>query len=78
MSLQDTCTHETTTQRWRPGYEDDWGTEVQGEWEYETVNTTVDIDIGRYKCTQCGKVMYYTGLWREHWEGKAKKSDLTN
>ena len=33
------------------------------------VSTTEDIDTGRYRCTQCGKVMYYTGLWREHWEG---------
>lgn len=34
-----------------------------------SVSTTEDIDTGRYRCTQCGKVMYYTGLWREHWEG---------
>ena len=39
------------------------------------VSTTEDIDVGRYKCTQCGHVMYYTGLWREHWEGGRKLLD---
>ncbi len=61
------CDHTRTIERWVTT--DYFGEEIAGEWEYETVSTTVDIDIGRYKCTQCGKVMYYTGTWRKHWEG---------
>jgi hypothetical protein len=63
------CNHQYTQSRWVSEYEDDWGTVIQGHYEYETVSTTVDIDTGRYKCTQCGEVMYYTGTWRKHWEG---------
>jgi hypothetical protein len=25
-------------------------------------------DIGRFRCTQCGEVFYYTGLWRDFYE----------
>lgn len=34
----------------------------------EEVRTTEDLDTGRFRCTQCGKVMYYTGLWRNFYE----------
>lgn len=30
--------------------------------------TYEDIDIGRFKCTQCGEVGYYTGHWRDFFE----------
>jgi len=33
-------------------------------------STTRDLDTGRYQCTQCGKIMYYTGRWRDIYEGK--------
>jgi hypothetical protein len=45
-----------------------------GEWEYDTVSTTVDIDLHRYKCTQCGEIMYYSGRAREYYE-EGKKFD---
>jgi len=63
------CTHQRTVDRWVE--DEDWHEQhsAMGHWERETVSTTVDIDIGRYKCTQCGEVMYYTGTWRKHWEG---------
>jgi hypothetical protein len=42
------------------------------EWEPESsVSTTVDIDLHRYKCTQCGEVMYYSERARKHYEGVA-------
>jgi hypothetical protein len=63
------CTHQTTKEFWVDEFENDWGYTEPGHWERETVSTTVDIDTGRYKCTQCGEVMYYTGTWRKHWEG---------
>jgi hypothetical protein len=31
-------------------------------------NTYEDIDIGRFRCTQCNEVGYYTGHWREFFE----------
>ena len=67
------CTHERKTSRWVET--EDWyhgGT--TGEWEYYTESTTVDIDLHRYKCTQCGLVMYYSGRAREYYE-EGKKSE---
>jgi hypothetical protein len=26
--------------------------------------TYADLDVGRFYCTQCGEIGYYTGLWR--------------
>lgn len=60
------CNHERTTERWVT--RDYFGEEIDGEWEYNTVSTTVDIDLHRYKCTQCGEIMYYSGRAREHYE----------
>jgi len=33
-----------------------------GEWTYE------DVDIGRFICTQCGLIKYYTGHWKKYYE----------
>lgn len=63
-----TCTH---TQRTPDVYVED--PDLGSYWEYgHEESTTEDIDIGRYRCTQCGQIFYYTGRWREIWEGKAK------
>jgi hypothetical protein len=43
-----------------------------GEWVYETVSTTVDIDLHRYKCTQCDEIMYYSGRARDYHENGVK------
>lgn len=32
------------------------------------VDTVVDIDLHRYKCTQCGEIMYYSGAARSFYE----------
>jgi len=66
------CNHQRTTSRWVT--EDYFGDEIAGEWQYETVSTTVDIDLHRYKCTQCGEIMYYSGRAREYYE-EGKKFD---
>jgi hypothetical protein len=31
-------------------------------------STYEDIDVGRFRCTQCGEVGYYTGQWRDFFE----------
>jgi hypothetical protein len=60
------CRHERTTERWVT--RDYFGEEIDGEWQYDTVSTTVDIDLHRYRCTQCGEVFYYSGRAREYYE----------
>jgi hypothetical protein len=66
------CNHQRETSRWVT--QDYFGEEIDGEWEYTTESTTVDIDLHRYKCTQCGEVMYYSGRARDYYE-KGIKSD---
>ena len=60
-----TCDHRAT--RWVDGGTDDWTGERLDPVE-QTYSTCEDIDTGRFRCRQCGKVMYYTGLWRDFWE----------
>lgn len=65
------CNHQRTREQWVE--EEDWyhgGT--TGRWEYTTEYTTVDIDLHRYKCTQCGEIMYYSGRARQHYEEGVK------
>ena len=70
------CNHQRTTSRWvgEDNWYDDGSSMHTGEWVYDTVSTTVDIDLHRYKCTQCGEVMYYSGRARDYYE-KGIKSD---
>ncbi len=68
------CNHERTTSRWVT--RDYFGEEIDGVWEYNTVSTTVDIDLHRYKCTQCGLVMYYSGAAREYYETGVDRKGL--
>jgi len=64
------CNHERTSSRWvgEDNWYDDGSSMHTGDWVYDTVSTTVDIDLHRYKCTQCGEVMYYSGAAREYYE----------
>lgn len=44
-----------------------------GETEQQLVNvggksTQPDVDLGRFRCTQCCEYGYYTGFWRDFWE----------
>lgn len=66
------CTHKSG--HWVAGGTDDWtGEELPDEWvEY---STTEDIDTHRYRCTRCGKVMYYSGAARDYYE-KGKRSHV--
>ena len=61
------CTHERQNSEYVTEVDDFYGTE-SSRWVYTTVSTTQDIDTGRYRCTQCGEVMYYTGQWRDFFE----------
>ena len=66
------CKHESNTSHWVDDEEDGWGGTTPGHWVYSTKSTTVDIDLHRYKCTQCGEVMYYSGRARQHYEEGVK------
>lgn len=49
------------------GYHDEYGQWVdESEWREE--NTFEDIDLHRYRCTQCNKVFYYSERARRHYE----------
>ncbi len=62
-----TCKHFETVGEWVDV--ENWMTgEVTQEYSTREVHWTKDIDVGRFKCTHCGEVMYYTGLWRDFWE----------
>lgn len=60
------CTH-TRQEVIDNGYED-WDGVWQSRPKRVEEPTTVDIDLHRYKCTQCGKVMYYSQSARDHYE----------
>lgn len=62
-----TCNHEEWV--YPPPRQD----EYSGEWistmeQAHTRGTYEDIDIGRFRCTQCDEVMYYSGHWKDFFE----------
>ena len=69
-----TCTHKRETSEWIPEFENDWGDIEPGHWHYSEKLTYEDIDLHRFRCTQCGEVFYYSGRAREHFE-QGKKFD---
>lgn len=68
------CNHTKTTSRYVTV--NCFGEETEGEWEYETISTTEDIDLHRYKCVQCNKIMYYSGAAREYYETGVDRKGL--
>jgi len=61
------CTHTIDRSRYE-NVMDDWTGETTIEWVERIEHTTVDLDVGRFQCTQCKLVMYYTGSWRKFYE----------
>lgn len=55
-------------------WEDDYGT-VHNDSRYETEYTYVDVDLHRYKCTQCNKIFYYSQAASDYHE-KGIKTDV--
>ncbi len=58
---------------WTGGMEDIWN---EGYWE----SSQEDIDTHRFKCSLCGEIGYYSGVAKEHFEGREFQSwiDKTN
>lgn len=71
------CEHQV----WVAGY---WETEQEENWytgEMEDASvfhrghyedTFVDLDLHRMKCTQCGKIKYYSGAAHDYYENGIK------
>lgn len=60
------CNHKREASYWVNDYEDDYGTVVDGHWEYKTESTTVDLDTHRYKCVECNEILYYSAAAKEY------------
>lgn len=45
-----------------------WDGEAEYEYMTETVNTYEDIDLHRYRCTQCNETFYYSERARQFFE----------
>lgn len=60
-----TCPH--TAGRWVPQEDDYWtGEPTPAEWvEHYTYE---DFGVGRFRCTQCKEIGYYTGHWKNYYE----------
>jgi len=56
-----TITEQVEVENWMTG-------EIELVWSTREEHWTEDIDTGRFRCTRCGLVMYYTGLWRDYFE----------
>lgn len=66
------CTHtESVSGGWVDNYCVNWDGEIENDPIYEEgwdKPTTVDIDLHRYKCTQCDEIMYYSNKARKFYE----------
>lgn len=52
-------------------YPQDEQDDYTGEWyrpEPYQQSTQEDLDVGRFKCSRCGEIGYYTGLWKRYFE----------
>lgn len=65
--MKNNCTHEKITSRWISEY-NDWTGEYDSYWDDKIESLYEDISLGRFKCTRCGHVGYYTGLWKNYYE----------
>lgn len=69
------CTHTRDISRWVET-EDWYHGGSTGEWEYTTEYTYADLDLHRYKCTQCNEIFYYSGAAREYYETGVDRKGL--
>ena len=69
------CTH-TRSVTVDNSYVDDWTGEKVYSYEYEERYTYEDIDLHRYRCTQCGEIGYYSGRARDYYEKGIKSKGI--
>lgn len=64
-----TCTHRKPEHwEWVDEYDDYTGQTGQRMCRVGGESTDEDLDIGRFRCTQCGRIGYYTGQWKRFYE----------
>lgn len=68
------CTH-TRRKMENQGYED-WEGDWHDDWRQVEVWTYVDVDLHRYKCTQCGEIFYYSSRARDFYEAGKKSPGI--
>ena len=68
------CNHTREQQVWVE--REDCDGYMEGEWEWQTEYTIEDIDLHRYRCTQCGETMYYSSAAREYYETGVDRKGL--
>ena len=61
------CSHTITTGSYVDCVNEYTGA-IEQIWQEHTKYTYNDLDVGRFKCTQCGLVQYYTGHWKKFFE----------
>lgn len=57
------CTHKKWV--WPPMHKDKWTGELEQGSAY-LVSAQEHLDAGRFKCSVCGEVGYYTGQWKDY------------
>lgn len=63
------CTHRKPERwEWHDVIVDPWGGTEPRMVQVGGQSTDEDMDIGRFRCTQCGRIGYYTGHWRDFFE----------
>ena len=70
-----TCTH--SRGRYRQVETMDWDGNMHHEEVWETYSTQEDIDLHRFKCTQCGEIGYYSGAARKYYEQGVRSPGIT-
>lgn len=62
-----TCTHTRMEYVWEEDEDPETG-EMVGHYEQQEFSTEEDLDLHRTKCSQCGKIGYYSGAARAYYE----------
>lgn len=70
-----TCPHSVTTLE-NHGWEDLWDGQWYDDWRHVAHSTQEDIDLHRFRCTQCGEVGYYSSAARAFHERGEERPDL--
>lgn len=65
--MNQTCKHETVICN-EIELEDEFTGEIETHEHIEIVETYDDVDLHRYKCTQCNEIFYYSSSAKDHYE----------
>jgi len=81
MSILNSCTHRRYVEGIEildPFYEEGWNDHSE-KYIYKegyVESTVVDVDLHRYKCTQCGEIFYYSTRAEAHYTGSTPDESI--